>query len=408
VLLAAALIIQSVTVPGSQLHVKLATQAGDPYDARTIEKDVRYLWSLGRFDDVRVEEPAPGELIFRVTPRQRLVLRDVRLLPHSFGIDLKLPPGTPIDRVSARAIARGVERQLDARVEERLVPRGRDTADLELRVVMDRKKRAEASGEIRYEVSKDFCRTLFLERRDAQQAGALEFTAEFDLERGLTIARGQPYRVGRIEFAGNRHYSDALVRRYMLLDEGAVFDEGLLRRSVARLNRSGMFDPVGERSVFIERNAASGVADVTLRLTERKRGAWNIAGPWPLQGSVSARLPKWASYAASVSVYSSPLRILSLPRRLTPVFAIQRPYTPAEGWRSGFAIAPQLGLRGAAIGYAVGQLQQRLVARISGERSAEAPLAVTGEIDAACLDRPRLRILRTGATMALGFLGTLM
>ena len=51
-LFAAALIIHSVAVPGTQLDVKLATQVGQPYDAATVEKDVRYLWSLGRFDDV--------------------------------------------------------------------------------------------------------------------------------------------------------------------------------------------------------------------------------------------------------------------------------------------------------------------------------------------------------------------
>src|SRR5689334_985764 len=98
--LAAALLIHSVSVPGTQLHVKLATQVGQPYDAATVEKDVRYLWSLGRFDDVRVEEPEPGALIFHVRQRPRLVLRDVHLEPHSFGLEIKLPPGTLIDRLS--------------------------------------------------------------------------------------------------------------------------------------------------------------------------------------------------------------------------------------------------------------------------------------------------------------------
>src|SRR5437763_8426731 len=117
-LFAAVLIIHSVSVPGTQLDVKLATQVGRPYDAVTVEKDVRYLWSLGRFDDIRVEEPEPGALIFHVRQRPRLVLHEVRLEPHSFGLEIKLPSGTLIDPVSAREIARGVEKQLGARVEE--------------------------------------------------------------------------------------------------------------------------------------------------------------------------------------------------------------------------------------------------------------------------------------------------
>ena len=165
--------------------MKLATQVGQPYDAATVEKDVRYLWSLGRFDDVRVEEPEPGALVFRVRPRPRLLLRDIRLEPHSFGLELKLPPGTPIDRYSAREIARGVEHQLNAPVTETLVPRRQGEVDLKLRVATPAKPPKTApSDEIRYEISKDLCRTLFLERRDAQREGVLDFTARFDFDRG--------------------------------------------------------------------------------------------------------------------------------------------------------------------------------------------------------------------------------
>jgi hypothetical protein len=383
--------------------VKLATQVGQAYDARTVAKDVRYLWGLGRFDDIRVEEPEPGALVFRVTPRPRLVVRDVRITPHSFGIQIKLPPGTPIDPAGARAIAADIERQLDARVEETLVPRGNGKVDLKLHVLTEKRKKAPPSEEIRYEISKDLCRTLFLERRDFP-----ETVARFDLDRGLTIERGPVYRVGRIEFMGHHHFSDALIRAHMLFDEGARFDERLLRNSVARLNRSAMFDPIDERNVLVARDDAKGIVNITLRLTERRRGAWNLAGPWPLQGTVGARLPKWATYAASVSVYGSSLKLLNLPQRFFPVFAVQRPYTPGLGWKSGLSFAPQLGLRGFGVGYAASQLQQRLMPLVSGERSAETALLVTGEIGAVCVAKPRLRLLRTGATMALGFLGSLM
>jgi len=403
VLFAAALILQSVTVPGTQLHVKLASQVGQPYDERAVEQDVRYLWNLGRFDDVRVEEPEPGNLVFRVRLKPRLVLRDIRLTPHSFGIDLKLPPGTPIDRPTARAIARDIERKLDARVEEKLTPRGQGKADLELHVITEKKPRPEPSDEIRYEVGKGMCRTLFLERRDAQRAGVLDFAAHFTFHQGITFTRGPERRVGRIEFRGNRRFPDALLRRHMLLDEGAIFDERLLRLSISRINRSGLFEPIDERHVLIDPDG-----NITVRLTERRAAAWNLAGPWPLEGSVRGRIPKFATYAASVSVFGSSFKLLNLPRRFFPVFSIQRPYLPGQGWRSGFSIAPQLGWRGVGVGYAAGQIQQRLIPLISGERSAEPPIPITGDIGAACVTKPRLKLLRTGATAALSFLGTLM
>src|SRR6266704_3056692 len=67
--LAGAPVVKSVAVAGTIYPVTLATQAGHPYDAIVIEKDVRKLWSTGRFDDIRVEskEEADGTaLVFRV------------------------------------------------------------------------------------------------------------------------------------------------------------------------------------------------------------------------------------------------------------------------------------------------------------------------------------------------------
>src|SRR5207302_769165 len=147
---------------------------------------------------------------------------------------------------------------------------------LKLHVTPGKPPRDAPPDDIPYKMSKQTCRTLFLERRDAQRQGVLDFTAHFDFDRGLGIESGRPYRVGRLDFIGNHHYSDALVRGQLAIEEGAIFDERLLRRSVARLNRSGFFDSIDERHILVRRDPAAGIADVTLRLTERKRGAWNL------------------------------------------------------------------------------------------------------------------------------------
>jgi hypothetical protein len=94
-------------------------------------------------------------------------------------------------------------------------------------------------------------------------------------------------------------------------------------------------------------------------------------------------------------------------RTFVPVFAIQRPSVPGQGWKSGFAIAPQLGWRGLMTGYAATQFQQRLLPVISGERSVEPILSVTGDVQMSCEAKPRLKLVRTAATFAVQALGAL-
>lgn len=506
----ALLILTSVSVPGTDLAVNLQSQVGQPYDARKVTRDVRYLWNLGRFDDIRVEEPEPGSLVFHVHRRPNLLLHEIWLEPNTFGIELKVPGNTFIDPERAHELAKEAARQLESKgytnpkIREEIVPRGSGSADLHLHVTPgdglkvksvyfegDNRFRnqvhalrpitllphvaffpgwqllagynesaADADiariqsaylqkgyldavvrpGEVQVHdgsvrvgisaspgpkspISPDLCRALLVERRDAQKQGILDFTARYDTGRGLTVERGPAYRVGRIEFLGNHHYSDPIIRRNFVLDEGAIFDELLLRRSIARLNRSGMFEPIDEKHVIVHPDPATGYADVTVRLTERKRGAWNLSGPvgpmslaGPAQASISSRLPTWASYAFSISIFAfgKPLLPIVNPLpRFMPIFTLQRAFTPGEGWKSGFAIAPQLGWKEGVLGYGVTQLQGRLMPVLSGERNAQPVLPVTitrpeGETTLFCeVPKPRLAPLRTTAGVALHFLGAL-
>src|ERR1039458_7883237 len=85
-------VVKSVAVPGTGLAVKLATQAGQAYDAGAVEKDVRYLWGLGQFEDIRVEasDDADGTaVVFHATPSQRPRLHEIRIEPSTFGLEVK-------------------------------------------------------------------------------------------------------------------------------------------------------------------------------------------------------------------------------------------------------------------------------------------------------------------------------
>ncbi|HEV2688244.1 MAG TPA: POTRA domain-containing protein, partial [Bryobacteraceae bacterium] len=290
------------------------------------------------------------------------------------------------------------------------------------------------------------CRSLFAARRAAERQGILDFAATLHVQPTgaaepdanpaadvtLNIQRGQPYRVGRIVFIGNHHFSDAMLRRNLLLDEGELLDEFLLRRSLARLNRTGLFETLSENNVSVHTDSATGIADIAIQLTEHKRGAWRLSGPvgpasfaGPLQASISARLPPWgagllelSTYTASVSMFAFahpllPLLSIGAKRPLLPVLALQRPFSPGEGWKSGFSFAPQLGSRALGLGYGVTQTEQRLLPLLSGDRGLVPELSITvdgpsGEGVIVCdPPPPRFGGLRTSAGIALRFLGAL-
>jgi hypothetical protein len=280
----------------------------------------------------------------------------------------------------------------------------------------------------------DLCAGLLRERREAERRGILDFSATVaprpdgrDLT--TTIQRGSVYRVGRIEFSGNHHYSDATLRRNFLLEEGQLLDGRLLRKSIDRLNRSKLFEPTDAGQVAIN-PAGNGVADVLVRLKELKRGSWRISGPagppsfaGALEASIRSRLPPWgsgvfelATYTASVSVFAFAHPILPLlavdPRRsLLPVLALTRPFSPGEGWESGFFIAPQLGWRAPAVAYSTTQLQQRLLPVLAGDRGLvpELPVTVEGPGGEGVMfcdpPAPRFAKIREGVAIGLRVLG---
>jgi outer membrane protein insertion porin family len=523
--LASEALIESVTVPGTSLEVKLATQAGHPYNAATIQQDVRYLWSLGRFEDIRVETAPAGEglaVVFHAIPRPVETLHEIRIVPNTYGIQVNLPEGTRIDRERAQQIALDAQRQLqdrgyqNARVTYDFSPAVQHEVDLKLTVDPGdevRVRGVEFTGELgiapkqlRHELralkptrilpgwrllpsfsqgavdadaarlrsyyffngyfdvdiraplvqrdGKDarvvfsidagpkhpapdgLCGRLSAERRESERRGILDFTASADVDSEgqlhENVELGEPYTVGRIQFIGHPSYTDGFLRGQFVLDEGQPFDDRQLRRSLSRINRTGLFEPIDDTSIAIMRNPETHTANVSIRLRERKRGAWNLSGPvgpmslaGPLQASISSHLPPWgrgmlelSTYTASFSVFAfaRPLiPVLGFPghKRLFPVLAIQRPFTPGGGWLSGFAIAPQLGWQALAGGYLATQIEQRLLPKLQGERGITPSLPVTvhrasGDMVIACEPTaPKLAPLRVAAGFALNALGAM-
>jgi hypothetical protein len=181
-----------------------------------------------------------------------------------------------------------------------------------------------------------------------------------------------------------------------------------------------MFEVLDERQVHIQSDERTGIANIVINLTERKRGAWNFGGPLPLTGSISARLPSFgqgifegSTYRASFNMvaYDTILK-LATNRRFLPVFALERPFTPGTGWLSGITIAPQLGPQWIAISYAINQLEQRLGPVLMGTRVPDLTYTLSrpsGDVPMLCeAPKPKLYIPRMAASMGLGFLRTLV
>ena len=521
---AGAIAVKSIAVVGTRFPVNLATQAGQPFDARVVESDVRKLWSTGRFDDIQVESTDDTDgtaIVFRVREARPPRLREIHIEPNRFGLHPKIESDMPINPFRAHEIAMEAQKRLNtegylhAKVEPILVPVRPGKVDLRLTVHAGQPvdwKRVEFQGELGLRVSElrselraarirrvfppipgiwagwrlfpayyepvldgdlarlrslylskgyleadvrlgdveidgkaakldilvqsgrqypnsgtaNLCSCLMAARRDAERQGILDFSATLDATLAAHVTEGVPYHVGRIEFSGNRRFSDSAVRRNMLLDEGAPLDRMLLRQSIARINRSGWFDPLSESAIAIHTDPATGLADVTLALNERGHRAWSISGPvgpfsmaGPLQASLNSRLPAWGSGLLELSTYTASFSLVAFAHPLLPflavaskspvlpVLAIQRPFTPGEGWLSGFAIAPQLGWQRTVLGYATAQVQQRLLPNASEEELTVPVERPQGETALICdPPKPRLANLRRGVSLCLRLLGT--
>lgn len=270
------------------------------------------------------------------------------------------------------------------------------------------------------------CASLLEARRLAESEGRLDFDVVVEADGGgdLTprVHRGTSYAVGRINFTGHETINDSTLRRALTLHERDRFDVGKLRRSLARLNESGLIEPLTMTDVVVTRHADGVTADLTIPLRERGRRWWSLSGPiipglGSYQASISARLPPWGGGVVDASTYLMTFNLLGLARPLLGVLpllskappaavALERPLLPGQGWFSGFAVSPQLSARSTIAYYGRTQLS-RLVGATLEETTTESlvvPITgsspATGELIVCTPPKPRLWWLRRGVIQA--------
>src|SRR6188474_1409191 len=268
----------------------------------------------------------------------------------------------------------------------------------------------------------ELCACLLDLRRSAEAQGRLDFTAEVesagtDGAPGL-IARirvGSAHAVGRINFTGHSGISDSTLRRAMTIYERDRLDVGQLRRSLARINDIGAFEPLTLADIRVARRDDGVTADLTIPLRERKRRWWSVSGSiFPvgtLRASLSSRLPPWGRGVFDAGTYFVSLNV---PAFAKPFLALQRPVIPGQELLSGFAVSPALSPREMLMHYGRTHLAHGVGTMFNGERIDPLAVLVTsvGPLEAKPLTcvppKPRLWWLRRGGAavgnVALGAL----
>jgi outer membrane protein insertion porin family len=87
-----------------------------------------------------------------------------------------------------------------------------------------------------------------------------------------------PYTVRRLEFRGNQRFPDKYLRRRIPLGEGRPLDEYAIEAGLARLARTGYFQPFKKEDVQINTHAADHTADVIIHVQEKGKQRITFSG----------------------------------------------------------------------------------------------------------------------------------
>lgn len=256
------------------------------------------------------------------------------------------------------------------------------------------------------------CACLLDLRRSAEAQGRLDFTAAVEsagtggpVDLTARIWVGSAHAVGRINFAGHSGINDSTLRRAMTIYERDLLDVGQLRRSLARINDIGVFEPLTLADISVARRDDGVTADLTIPLRERKRRWWSVSVPMfpgigTLRASLSSRLPPWGRGVFEATTYFVSLNVAGFAK---PFLALQRPVVPGQELLSGFAVSPAMSPRAMLMHYGRTHLAHGIGAMLDGEwhDPLTVPVTSAGALEAEPLicvpPKARLWWLRRGA-----------
>jgi hypothetical protein len=262
------------------------------------------------------------------------------------------------------------------------------------------------------------CACLLAARALAEAQGRLDFNAEVTFAGGgrtdvtARIWPGSAHALGRITFTGHAKVNDSTLRDALLVNERELFDVGRMRRSLARLNHTGFFEPLSLADLVVQRRDDGVTADVTIPLRERKRRWWSLSGPivpglGSFQASLASRLPPWGRGVLDASTFVVRLNLLGFftPAAAAIPLVLERPVLPGQEWLSGFALSPASTPTAMLAHYGRAQLGRGVQGLLDYDQPDRLVLpVVSGSTDGAPLvcdpPKPRLWWLRRAGTIA--------
>lgn len=99
----------------------------------------------------------------------------------------------------------------------------------------------------------------------------------------ININEGKQFTLHRLEFTGNTFTRDNVLRREFLINEGDIYNQGLLDYSIARINQTQYFDPI-DKDQDIETRTDDDKADVDLNVKIKEKGRQQISFNGGLSG----------------------------------------------------------------------------------------------------------------------------
>jgi outer membrane protein insertion porin family len=95
----------------------------------------------------------------------------------------------------------------------------------------------------------------------------------------IDIDEGQPFTVSRIEFSGNTITRDRVIRRELLLEEGAVYNSNLWEQSLLRLNQLDYFDALKvDQDSETHQDPANNTVSLLLKVHEKGKNSIGLNG----------------------------------------------------------------------------------------------------------------------------------
>src|SRR5438093_381406 len=324
-------------IPSDTIKYNLQTKPNDQFNPNVIRRDIKTLYALGHFDDIRVEEDQgkTGKIIiFRVTEKK--LIRSVKyegvksitnseILEKLRDKKASISQESPYDPTKIRKAETIIKMMLAETKPHQVyrtlpfirppfpwgipIPFKKKTLDRYYITIKIEENDQYRVGDVKVTDAKQYNETVikavlglvpgevFNEERLRKSfenlkklygaRGYINFTAvpvqDFDeakklVNLNINVDEDRQFYVNRIAFSGNTTTRDKVIRREVMVEEGQVFNSALWDMSLQRLNQLGYFEEIKTEDAEVKPNPTQPQVDINLKVKERGRNSIGFNG----------------------------------------------------------------------------------------------------------------------------------